>query len=116
MAGGEPGGTTAEDVETWNGSAWSEESDLTTAKTNGASGGTSTATLVFGGGPGQQTKTEEWDGSSWTEIGDLPSGKSAQGASKGGTTSAMLSFAGNPGALHSTEEFDVGQNVKVITD
>ena len=38
--------------------------------------GTTTSTLVFGGGPPVTNKTESWNGSTWTEVNDLNTARS----------------------------------------
>jgi len=75
-------------TETWNGSSWTETTDLNTAKTNlGGGTGTSTALMAVGGIP---TTIEVYDGSSWTEIAELNTARYY--TSKGGiTTSAIVS-------------------------
>ena len=47
-------------TETWNGSAWTEAGDLNTARSDlaGATNGTTTATLAFGGGTNPKTQNE----------------------------------------------------------
>jgi hypothetical protein len=64
------------ETEEYNGSSWSEQNNVSTARaTSGA--GTQTAGIIFGGtngapgSTGVQTATEEYDGSSWTNGGAL---------------------------------------------
>jgi len=64
------------ETEEYNGTSWSEQNDVSTARaTSGA--GTQTAGIIFGGtngapgSTGVQTATEEYDGSSWTSGGAL---------------------------------------------
>ena len=64
------------ETEEYNGTSWSEQNNVSTART--ASGaGTQTAGLIFGGtngapgSTGVQSATEEYDGSSWTNGGSL---------------------------------------------
>ena len=87
IAGGNTPPATAT-TETWNGSSWTETTDLNTAKTNlGGGTGTSTALMAVGGIP---TTIEVYDGSSWTEIAELNTARYY--TSKGGiTTSAIVS-------------------------
>jgi len=61
-------------TESWNGSAWTEVGDLTTAVYYGgpACQGTNTATLNFGGAtPSGTANNQSWNGSSWTEVNNL---------------------------------------------
>jgi len=82
-----------DNVEEWNGSSWSEETDLPTDIGLSAGAGTSTAGLIFGGDPGQRNATHEWDGSSWTNGGNLTAGRvQIRGC---GTQTAGLAVAGD---------------------
>ena len=62
-------------TETWDGSAWTEVSDLNTGRRFGGSYGstTSNSSALFAGGytTGPVANTESWNGSSWTEVNDL---------------------------------------------
>jgi len=91
-------------TETWNGSAWTEAGDLNTARSDlaGATNGTTTATLAFGGGTNPKTQNESWNGSAWTELGDLNTGRQNLGG--GGVQTAALAFAGETVAI--TESWD----------
>ena len=63
-------------VESYDGSCWTETStDVNTARAQAASGGTSTACLYYGGTPGAQAITESFNGSTWTEVADLATGR-----------------------------------------
>ena len=58
-------------TESWNGSSWTEVSDLNTARQGIAPAGASnTSALGFGGYP-FTADTESWNGSSWTEVNNL---------------------------------------------
>jgi len=67
--------TTAALVESWNGSSWTETTDMPAAKRNGGGAGTSTSGLVYGGNATpaapRTAASYEWDGSSWTAGGDM---------------------------------------------
>ena len=96
-------------VESYDGSAWTETTNMGTARYNKVgSAGTSTAALGFGGyediadAPRNSDKNESWDGSSWTELGDLTIGRSE--ATGCGTQTAAL-LAGHYGSGH-TEEWN----------
>jgi len=93
-----PWGTGTGHTETYDGSTWTEVSDLTTARGSGApsSSGTQTATLVAGGKITDETLqsiTETYNGTAWTEIGDLNTARSYLGGS--GTSTAALAIGGN---------------------
>jgi hypothetical protein len=90
FGGQAPGATNY--VETWDGSSWTETTELNTAKQRINSGtGTQTAALSAGGSP---STTEEWNGSAWTEIVDPNTGRDY--AAKSGIVTAALMFGGNP--------------------
>jgi hypothetical protein len=90
---------TVGNVETYNGSSWTETTDLNTARTQGGNNvGTYTATLFMSGATGSpswptaKTEVEQWDGSSWTEIADVNTGR--RSASGSGTTTAAVTAGG----------------------
>ena len=62
--GGQPNRTV---TELWDGSSWTEVSDLSTGRHSLAGAGAATSALAFGGsnpsGPGAQDTTEEWSAS-----------------------------------------------------
>jgi hypothetical protein len=105
----EPGNTLK--VEEWNGTTWTEKTDMTTLHSGGAGGGTVTA-MIVAGGTGYTPTTETWNGSAWTEQGDMLVGKSTA-AGSGSTGSLKLSGglekipapAPNYGT-NTTEDFD----------
>ena len=91
-------------TETWNGSSWTETTDLNTAKTNlGGGTGTSTALMAVGGTP---ATIEVYDGSSWTEIAEMNTSRS--NTSKGGTVTAAIVTNGYAGPNYpaQTELYD----------
>ena len=112
VAGGYSGaGATGAQVESYNGTAWSEITELSTQRAWSQSGaGTTTAGLIFGGQPlppgsGQLTATEEWGGSSWTNGGNLNQGRSMVGGA--GTQTAGLCYGGlTPSKTVNTEEYN----------
>ena len=104
VAGGEPDTGKTEE---YNGTAWTEVNDLTTARRNSATVGANTeAALSFGGftPPGAKALNEQWNGTNWTEIADLnTAGRARQGS---GTTTAALAFGGGPSATTDTETWN----------
>jgi hypothetical protein len=70
-------------VEEYNGSAWSEQTDLTTGRNAKAFGANAEAVLAVGGYDPAiatgSTKTEIWNGSGWTEVNDLNVKREAMG-------------------------------------
>ena len=99
-----------DDVEQWNGSAWTEITDINTGRSNGESAGTTSAAVHFGGyapSPGAIVAlTEVWNGSSWTEVTDLSTARQEFGSAKSGTSGSTLATGGEtPSRIASTEEF-----------
>ncbi len=96
-------------VELWNGSTWSEQTELSEGHYAAGSGGTSTSAITAGGqdaGPAS-ANTETWNGSSWSEEADLNTGR-VEMAGTGPNSEALLVFGGNPGPglFTKTENFD----------
>ena len=82
-------------VESYDGTSWTEIADLNVAKHLHISIGTNTATLVAGGNTGSAIATNEsWDGSSWTEVGDMNTARSTGTGT--GTATAGLAVGGTP--------------------
>jgi hypothetical protein len=60
-------------VETYNGTAWTETTDISGNRQLQALVGTSTSALMIGGSPAPiPTQTQTWNGTAWTNIGALP--------------------------------------------
>ena len=107
-------------VETWNGSSWTETTDLNTGRGEiGGSGGSSaqTALLVFGGGS-SQTKTENFDGSTWTELSDMATYRGQLPKTNIANTGALAISGGTPGSPYNaaTEHFDAPSIFSKITE
>ena len=107
-------------VESWNGSSWTEVSDLNTAREDLAASKQNTiSTLAFGGTSPARALTEDWNGNNWTEVGDLNTARDLlAGAGATGNTAA-LAFGGetSPGVSNLTEDWS-GSSLtsKVLTD
>ena len=109
VGGTENPGTRTDLNEEFDGSAWSEKSDLNTGRTamGSAERGTTTSTLVFGGATtgGESALSESWNGSSWTATNTLNT--AAYRCAGAGTLTAALRIGGNiPPATTNTEKFD----------
>jgi hypothetical protein len=81
-------------VESWNGTNWTEISDINTARAFTGSAGDQTVALYFGGynpAGNRVANTESYNGTSWTEVDDLNRAITSAGC---GTTTAALSFGG----------------------
>jgi len=113
----QPDSNEVDNVETWDGSSWTETTEINTARRGlRGAGATNTATVVFGGhipphSPVSATDTgitESWNGSSWTETGDLNTGRYV-GAGFGTSTAAIMAGGqSNPPGTYqaATEQFD----------
>ena len=120
-------GTPKSRTESWNGSSWTAENDLNTARAHGSMGG-SQITAFFGGGTlapptSNTTATEIYDGTSWRTDANMAAASFYQ---RGGTSTAsttQVAFAGSPTGTPSplpgaTEEWTEGTtavNYKTIT-
>lgn len=98
----------AGNIETWDGSTWSEEAaTLNTPRNAGGSAGTSSTDAVFFGGetpgPTASSATETWDGTSLATTGNMTTARYSMAGN--GTASAALSTAGAGGGTNATEEF-----------
>ena len=116
FGGSVPGGSDVLDTEIWNGSNWTEVNNLNSPHyyAAGATYGTTTATLCFGG-QATLTTTESWNGTNWTEVNDLNTGRRVlMGA---GTQPSALAFGGYDGsaATGKTELWN-GSNWTETTD
>ena len=89
-------------VELFDGSSWTETTDMTNDRQSHGSSGTQTATIMFGGQDypppsAYVDKTEYWNGSSWTELNDLNTAHMA-GAGWGTAYTAAMYTGGGPPA------------------
>ena len=86
------------ETEEYDGSTWSEQNNLSTARGEIAGFGTQTAAVAFGGeatpGFNQTNAVEEYDGSSWTSGNNFPTGNLKDGQGTGILT-AGLAWSGN---------------------
>ena len=98
VAGGTP--PTTGKTETYNGTSWTEQTDMNTARDSAASADApSTAALVFAGDTGTYPTVapvavnEYWNGSTWTELADLNTARRSPGGA-GTAYTAALCFGG----------------------
>jgi len=110
VAGGftSPPAAVRDETEEYNGTTWSEQNNIGTARYENWHVGVQTASLFFGGSyPGGTTgAVEEYDGSSWSEQNDLGTARFTLAGA--GTQTAGLAFGGQtpPGTVGNTEEYD----------
>ena len=85
--------------EQWDGSSWTETTEVNAGRSFAFSFGTAPAFLVVGGygTPGFTAKAtaEEWNGSGWTEVADLNTARVGLGGA--GTTTAGIAAGGPSG-------------------
>ena len=112
-SGGQPANAK---VESWDGTSWSETTDLGTAKSGGYGSGSQATALYAGGNDGSANlaTTEYWNGSSWTEIADISSSRNAGSNTGAGTSVAAIIYSGT-GPGNQTEEFTASLSNKTIT-
>jgi hypothetical protein len=101
-------------VELWNGSSWTETTEMNTPRGNAANGnmGTSSTDAFLVGGfggfpppPATRANAEIWNGTSWTEVNDLNTGRYDLGGF--GTTTSSLVFGGvDTGNTAATESYN----------
>jgi len=96
--GGNDGSTTGK-TENYNGSSWSETTDLNTAKSNGLGVGTYTSALCTETGT-----NEKWNGSSWTELAELSTPRAEIGSF--GTSTAALAIGNQNGSSGIVEQWN----------
>ena len=99
-------------TEKYDGSSWTEVNDLNTGRASlaGASNGSQTASLAFGGSvpggsPAYQVISEEYDGTNWAEGNDL-NGTKAYGAGSGTQTAALAIATAGPPIAGIVEAYD----------
>ena len=74
-SGGDGGSGSVDNVESYNGSSWTEVADMSNAREIcGGAGASNTSALVYGDLPSSGV-TESWNGSAWTEVADLNTGR-----------------------------------------
>ena len=83
MAAGDASPGNVGNVEEYDGSSWTEVTNITTTRRNLGTAGILTAGLGFGGRVGAtmtNANTEEYDGTNWTEVADLNTGRRSSGS------------------------------------
>ena len=101
IGGGTP--SAVDNVESWNGSAWTNGTALNTAKKHTWGIGTQTAAITAG----TPATTESWNGSAWTEMAETNTDH--RNGAGGGTQTDAIVFAGDnaPGGYTvNTETWD----------
>jgi phosphotransferase system glucose/maltose/N-acetylglucosamine-specific IIC component len=70
-AGGTNDGGNVDETEGYDGTAWSAEGTLLTARRHAAGAGARTAALQSGGESGTRQMSEEYDGTAWAATSDM---------------------------------------------
>ena len=104
------GGPQVTDVEEFDGTCWSADSNVNQAREAGAAAtnAPTTSTLFFGGNAppiGQADLTESWNGTTWTEVADLLGARSGGGGAGNSNTSALY-FGGESPVVASSESYN----------
>ena len=106
------GGPYTTNVEEFNGSSWSLQSNIPTASDAQTRYGTTTAAVAAGGGPRPAigTKVFQGDGTTWTATPDMGSSRSTVGGA--GTTTAGVIGGAQP-FIGDSEEYNVADTIVV---
>jgi len=104
--GNTPGAGNKAYTELYDGTSWSETTDLNTARAflSGSTNGTTTAAIAVGG-TGGLNLTELWNGSNWAELAELNTPRNEDPGGAGISTSALL-FGGNDPVTADTESWN----------
>ena len=109
-----PGPSTTSSIataETWDGSSWTEVSDINEGRRAlGGAGNSISSALAFGGG---SVNTEFWNGSSWTEVNNLSDART-WGGNSGSSLDALV--CGDEPFSGATEEWTATEfQIKTVT-
>jgi hypothetical protein len=103
-------------VESWNGTSWTEVNDVNSARRGAGAGGTSTSGIIGGGYTTTITNVAEtWDGTSWTEVSELNTGREDTGG-VGTSSSAMQMHGGYTGSQSGATEQWNGSSWTEVND
>ena len=97
LAGGNP---TANNMELYDGTSWTNSTVINTGRRALAGSGTANTSVIIQGGllTNPSALTEVWDGSSWTEVNDLNTARFYGATSSQGSVTATLYAGGNAAA------------------
>jgi len=97
----------------YNGTAWSELSEINLGRTSMSGFGTTAAGLITGGYDGAvpapsayKTNVEEWNGSSWTEVTNQPEMQTESGSAGSQTAGLIFGGGNNPGFTAKTKSYN----------
>ena len=104
FGGGPPPAPTASALtESYNGTAWTEVSDLNSQRALIGSAGTYTSAIA-GGGDQYSGTSESWNGTTWTNLSNSPNTGHTQKAAGADNTNALF-FGGSPAAANNTTAY-----------
>jgi len=95
MFGGRVSPASVTCTEEWNGTTWTETSDLNTDRIQHGGFGTTEAAVAVGSAPyptNTGTKTEEWNGTNWSEVNDIGTAAGGIYGMSAGTQNSGLIF------------------------
>ena len=111
-AGGQTPSAAVDNVETYNGTTWTEKANLNLARQSLQACGTTTAALAWSGWQnyplGGTGASELWNNTSWTTVNSTVRGATGAqaGASAGASSTSALYWGGQPGAQTLCETWD----------
>jgi hypothetical protein len=113
FSGGNP---TTGNTETFDGSSWSEQNNMSLARYGSGFIGTQTSGLYMGGRtPPRTGVTEDWDGSVWSTTASMATARNGTIHSKSGNASAAIVAAGYTGTAYPTTTEEYNANINAIT-
>ena len=116
MAGGRLAPAVTNNVELFDGTNWTETTEMNTARDNLGStgiGNTNTAVIITSGDP-SSTVVEQWNGSAWTEIAELNTGRTL--ATSAGVTTSGITMGGATTVKSDTVEVYNGSNWTEVSE
>ena len=120
-SGGPPTWYTSDTHEQWDGSSWTETTEINTTVSAASAAGHTSSGLKIGGtaglSPVGQTKTEFWNGSSWTELNDLSTQRQylAQGSGTGVSNIVAGGYNGSTYGITNNEEWESDNTLSTVT-
>ena len=120
-SGGPPTWYESNTHEQWDGSSWTETTEINTAVSAASAAGHTSSGLKIGGtaglSPSGQTKTEFWNGSSWTELNDLSTQRQylAQGSGTGVSNIVAGGYNGSTYGITNNEEWESDNTLSTVT-
>jgi len=104
-------------TETFDGSSWSEQNNMSLARYGSGFVGTQTSGLYMGGAglPARTGVTEDWDGSVWSTTVSMATARNGTIHSKSGNGTAAIVAAGYTGTAYPTTTEEYNSNINALT-